>query len=648
MKRIDLAARPWHLIGWRPNYWLMERAGETGALFGPDVGPIPASLPGSAYTALRAAGVIPDWNVGLNSRACEWVEHRDWEFYTDIAADEIPIGEQAVLHADGLDYAGAVLVDGAVVARFSGALVRHRIDLSAALNDGRPHRLRIVFTQPPEEQGQIGRTSATHVFKPRFNFSWDWCPRLVPVGVWDDLSLVIDNVPAEVVKVLVDVGLDGRSGSVLIDMQPMSDRPTQARAELSREGRSIAMGSITIAGGVPASLRLNADEVDLWWPNGHGAQPLYVLRVWAANGDDAELLIHEVNVGFRRIDWTQCADAPAGAAPLLCEVNGRPVFLQGVNWTPVRLDYHAWSIDDYRRRIDLYREMGCTVLRVWGGAYLEREAFFDLCDRAGILVWQEFPLSSSGYENDAPRGPHVIAELCEIARDYVRRRAHHACKLLWCGGNELQAGPDAPLTLAHPAIAAMAEVVETEDPQTRYLPTSPLGPTFAADAARFGQGRHHHVHGPWNMTGTFEQWQDYWERDDALFRSESGMPGAASAELIERYAGDLPAWPPTRDNPLWNHVSAWWVQPDAFRLTTDGLAPAEALRRHVQLSQRLQADALGVAARAVKGRFPRTGAFIVWMGHDCFPCPSNTSIIDFDGNPKPAYHALREAFRGDL
>ena len=80
--------------------------------------------------------------------------------------------------------------------------------------------------------------------------------------------------------------------------------------------------------------------------------------------------------------------------------------------------------------IELYKLMGCNIFRVWGGAYLEREDFYDLCDRAGILVWQEFPLSSSGVDNYAPDDPAVIKKLCDIATDYIHRRAHHACKLL--------------------------------------------------------------------------------------------------------------------------------------------------------------------------------------------------------------------------
>jgi beta-mannosidase len=195
-------------------------------------------------------------------------------------------------------------------------------------------------------------------------------------------------------------------------------------------------------------------------------------------------------------------------------------------------------------------------------------------------------------------------------------------------------------------MAALREVVQREDPHTRYIPTSPSGPTFSADEKDFGKGMHHDVHGPWKLWGSMNEWRDYWQRDDALFRSEVGMPGASPLDIFDTFSGDCSPWPPSRENPYWLHGAAWWIQWDEFREEIEHLPPDEGLRRYVELSQQRQAEALAVAAGACKDRFPRCGGFLVWMGHDCFPCPANTAIIDFLGRPKPAYHALAAVFRG--
>ncbi len=139
-------------------------------------------------------------------------------------------------------------------------------------------------------------------------------------------------------------------------------------------------------------------------------------------------------------------------------------------------------------------------------------SFYDLADELGLVVWQELPLSSSGIDNTPPADDEIATALARIARDYVRRVAHHPSLVLWGGGNELTSGsapfqPDAPLTDAHPALAAAKVAFAEHDPGRRFVATSPTGPTIWADPAHYGEGIHHDVHGPWESDDTFEAWQ---------------------------------------------------------------------------------------------------------------------------------------------
>jgi len=115
MGEIDLSQMQWTLDGWRPYMWKLSQSAE--------IGPFPAKVPGSIQAALREAGLLPDWHVGLNSRLCEWAEHRHWRIETVLPAGIIPQGETAALVAQGLDYSGWVMVDGREVAEFRGALL---------------------------------------------------------------------------------------------------------------------------------------------------------------------------------------------------------------------------------------------------------------------------------------------------------------------------------------------------------------------------------------------------------------------------------------------------------------------------------------------------------------------------------------------
>jgi beta-mannosidase len=195
-------------------------------------------------------------------------------------------------------------------------------------------------------------------------------------------------------------------------------------------------------------------------------------------------------------------------------------------------------------------------------------------------------------------------------------------------------------------VARLAFLMEHDDPGRRFVPTSSSGPRFGADEKEFGQGLHWDVHGPWIAAGDLDgDWSRYWGNDDALLRSETGAPGASPVDLIREHLGDCSETPCTLDNPIWRRTP-WWIEwPEFLR---QGGAEKATLEEYVAWSQARQARALAIAAAACKDRFPRCGGFIVWMGHDSFPCMANTSIIDFHGRPKPAALALGEIFRAEL
>jgi len=644
----DLSGLPWRLSGWHPYYWLGTVSTESEMRLAPDVGPIPARAPGSVQGALREAGILPDWNVRLNSRLCEWVENRHWVFETVLPAEWTERPGRKTLECEGLDYEGVVLVNGRRAGTFSNSFVPHVFDLTALLAPGE-NRLSIVFTGVPEFLGQIGWTSRIVEWKERFNYGWDWVPRLVQIGIWDRIRLVIRDGAAMKETSMYTVCDAAREEGMVVAAASIEAADT-ARVEVEVTDPDDDQVGVWRFEPKP-DMRLEAGPfpVALWQPNGSGGQPLYRVCVRLLNAGGEELDEERRRVGFREVTWAPCAGASPEADPWICTINGRPTFLQGFNWVPVRPFFADVTEADYRRLLTVYRDLGTNLLRVWGGAVLEKECFYRLCDELGIMVWQEFPLSSSGIDNWPPEAEDAIAGMRSIVRSYIRRRQHHPSLIMWCGGNELQGGLDGgkqgtgkPVDLSHPMIAAQAEVVRQLDPTRRFVPTSASGPRFTADEHEFGRGLHWDVHGPWNQHGSLDAWRRYWDGDDALFRSEAGMPGAAPADLIREFGGDM-AWPADkRRNPWYGHCGGWWDQWDDYM--REGGDPDD-LDAYVAWSRRRQSEALAWAARKCKERFPRMGGILFWMGHDCFPCPVNTAVIDFYGRPKPAAEAIAAVFR---
>ena len=354
-------------------------------------------------------------------------------------------------------------------------------------------------------------------------------------------------------------------------------------------------------------------------------------------------------VGFRHIEWLPCEGAPEEADPWICSVNNKPVFLQGINWTPIRPMFADLKEEDYRSRLKTYKELGVNTIRVWGGGFPEKEWLYDLCDEMGILIWQDFPLSSSGIDNYPPEGKEEVYTMSKIVRHYVTRLQHHASLMLWCGGNELYTWKDVTtVTDSHVMIAEMKEILNALDPSRKFTFGSPSGPNISAGRSNFGSGGNWDTHGPWKLPFTNEDKtmnavRDFWSRNDALFISEAGAPGAMSAEMIEKYSGDFDPLPANISNPIWRNVN-WWIDWDEYVAENNGKVSGS-LEEYVDWSQKRQSEGLSIALKSFKDRFPTCGGFIIWMGHDCFPCMVNTSILDFEGNPKPAAIELSKIWK---
>ncbi|MEN6307009.1 MAG: glycoside hydrolase family 2 TIM barrel-domain containing protein [Anaerohalosphaeraceae bacterium] len=640
-QKFDLTQLKWTLHGYYPEEWRMGDSAGAGIMLLPEIIIHDVSFPSSVQKILHEHGLLPDWNIGFNSSQCEWVENRHWFFKADLPDNWLGDDKNYKLVCHGIDGFGELWINQQCVYKFNNSYVCHTIDITDALKPS-GNVLKIIFCDQPRWLGQMNYTSQITQWKPRFNYRWDWTARLVQIGIWDGIDLEA-TYDAYLAEAFVFTSADIKSQKGVVDLQINVNQWNSEKLliELSDSEKSVVYSRTLCKYDLHDnrySFELN--NIKLWWPNGMGPAHLYNLTLSLIDQSGKIVDAIQKRIGFRNITWEQCKGAPANADPWLCVVNGKPVFLAGVNWTPIRPNFADLSSDDYDKRLKTYQEIGFNVLRLWGGAFLEKQCLYDICDERGILVWQEFPLSSSGIENYPPDDDVAIKEMACIAQYFIAARGYHACILAWSGGNELmssKAGPD-PATLAHPMIGAIAQVVRENDPYRRFMPTSPSGPRFVADENEYGQGLHWDVHGPWVPRGRLQdQWTKYWNNDDSLFRSEVGAPGPSSMALMEKYTGDYNLFPPSKENIFWRRFS-FWIDHDQFVAET-GREPKN-IEVYIDWGQNRQALALSIAVSACRKRFPSCGGIILWMGHDSFPCPANTSIIDFEGEPKPAALAI--------
>ena len=654
MLLLDLGTVPWSVSG----YWHNGARFRVGSP--PLVGPVPARVPGAVQDDLLRAGILRDLNLDFASREAEWVEHRDWVF---TATFQVPAarGERQWLRWEGLDWSGEVHLNGTSLGRFAGMFRPVEQEVGGILRPaGEDNHLVVAFDPPPEVEGQIGYSSRIRTLKSRFNYQWDWCPRIVPVGVWDDahlhcggevrlgqpfLAAAWESASATG-ELRCQVALDGRGAdraSVRVRVVPEDGGAPVWEGDMDGAPGDAAAFPPEVSGVVHRRVSRQGLAVRPWWPVGYGDRPLYrvEVRVFTADGRLSDERV--LRTGFRALRFVPNPGGPEGALPYTCLCNGRRVYLQGVNWAPPTPLYGTLRRQDYAPVLARLRDMGCKMVRVWGGAVLEKEAFYDLCDELGLLVWQEFYQSSSGLDNLPSEDPEVIAELAAVCTAAVERRRHHPSLAAWGGGNELTWLDGRPAGLDHPNLARLAEVVRAHDPGRMFFPSSPSGPSFGASPEQAGRGLHHDVHGPWNYLGHPEHYR-HWDGVDALLHSEAGAPGASRLEIVRRIAGDLPAWPPSRQNPLWVHHGDWWVQWEELTALFGPWGSAAELEAYLACSRYLQAEALRYAAEAVRRREPAASGFLIWAGPEPWANTANCSVLEYDGDPKPAFGFLREAF----
>lgn len=611
-----------------------------------------ATVPGDVQTDLIEAGVLQQPWRDLESRAAEWTSQRDWVYWKDFGAPASVRGHRAVLRFEGVDYSCHVFLNGHHLGDHAGTYVPFELDATEALRAGDTNRLIVVVDHAPTEpdqQGQIGWTGKVRLWKPRFAYKWDWCTRLIPLGIWDDVFLETwDRARLAGLWVTASAEYSEDCWTGLLRLRATLDRATDESLRLrvsvaGSDGSTFLwtheLQVVPLETAVsPVTAQLEVPGVELWWPNGAGKQNLYCVTVELVAVDGTVLDTAERGVGFRRVRAVPNEGAPADALPYTLEVNGKRLFAKGWNWAPISQLYGRLHEDRYRHAIRLARDAHCNLLRVWGGGLLERELFYNLCDEAGIMVWQEFPQSSSGVQNEPALDEEYVVYCEKQARQMVPRRSHHPSLVIWCGGNELMDDAHVPCGLDHPVLATLGNVVREVNPEWIYLPASPSGPTFAADPSN--KGRMHDVHGHWLYLGDPDHYRFY-NDIDPLFHSEFGAEGTANEEALRLFLSQHYLWPPDRTNPAWVHHGAWWLHREKVEALFGRI---EELRKYVYASQWIQYEGLRYIAEANRRRKWHTSGCAPWQFNESWPNTSCTNSLGYFGDVRPAYWAMRGAY----
>ncbi len=612
---------------------------------------LPAQVPGSVQTDLLALGLIPDPFVADNELQVQWIPERAWDY--DLIFDasaELLAEEHVFLVCDGLDTFAEVHLNGAALGQANNMFRTYRWDVTSLLHPGENH-VQVQFSPllPPlrerqEREPLISPTQAIpggpFVRKAICQFGWDWGPQLPPVGIWKDMRLEGYSA-ARLADVHVRQHHEGGAVTVsaAVTLERWQPREVQVFLRLTSPDGCGAEASAPLAGDRGA-LELPVADPQLWWPNGYGAQPLYHVEVQLCDGERV-LDSRDFQVGLRTLELRREPDAYGES--FIFVVNGVPIFAKGADWIPADSFPTRITGASLEHLIRSATKVHMNMLRVWGGGFYEEERFYDLCDRYGILVWQDFSFSCAIY----PTEPEFFANVRHEAVENVRRLRHRASLALWCGNNEMEQGWDswgwnrpenAPYRDAYDRMFhhLLPEICAAEDPDTPYWPSSPSsGRNFAApNNVHVGDTHNWEV---WHGNRPFEHYRNHPSR----FVSEFGFQSLPPLETVRTYA-EPADWNMTsyimehhQRNDAGNGKIIHYMT-EHFRLPKD-------FPSLVYLSQVLQAECVRTGVEFWRRSRACTGGTLYWQLNDCWPVASWASL-DYFGRWKALHYAARRFY----
>ncbi|MGE5599613.1 MAG: beta-mannosidase, partial [Bacteroidota bacterium] len=607
------------------------------------------------HTALLAAGRIPDPFVADNEKRVQWVAETDWEYRLAFQPEPALLAEKNItLTCEGLDTLAEVILNGAAVGRTENMFRRYVWEVGSLLRTGE-NELRIRFASPvayisgrQKEKPLRGGgdiPGGPHLRKAPYQWGWDWGPKLPPIGIWKDIYLTGWSAAR-----LEDVHLRQmhRDGSVTVSARATVARRSagELRAVMrivSPSGRRWTSEAVLSGAEHVAECAVRIDEPELWWPNGYGPQPLYQVEV-ALHGGSGLIEKRAYHLGLRTVELRRDPDRWGESFQFV--VNGIPVFAKGADWIPADSFPTRITVGHLERLIGSAAAAHLNMLRVWGGGFYEEDRFYDLCDRYGLLVWQDFCFACGIYPEDDAFAANVRAE----AVDNIRRLRHHASLALWCGNNEMEQGwadwgwnkPDDPANqrlkagydrLYHHLLPG---VVAAEDPDRPYWPSSASsGIPFAEPN---GQQRGDcHYWDVWHGRKPFTAYRNQYPR----FMSEFGFQSLPPLQTIKAYAAPAD----------WN-MTSYIMEHHQRSGSGNGLIVAQLTESFrlpkdfpslVYLSQVLQAEGIRYGVEHWRRHRGRVGGTLFWQLNDCWPAVSWSSL-DYYGRWKALHYAARRFY----
>jgi beta-mannosidase len=611
---------------------------------------LPAKVPGTVHTDLYNNKIIPNPFFGNNEKDLQWIENETWEYQTSfkISKEELK-NQNTILQFEGLDTYAEVFLNNKKILDANNMFRTWKVDVKNNLKVGK-NNLKVVFKSAVE----IGKAEAQklpytlpekeRIFsrKAQYHFGWDWGPRFVTSGIYRPIKLLfwnnatIENVKyeqEELNEVIAKLNFNVTVNAQLSGNYDLNINGVQKVFELKKGINVIDF---------PYEIK----NPKLWWTNGLGKANLYPFEI-SLSKSKVQLSLKKLNIGLRTIELVHEKDIIGKS--FYFKLNGKPVFMKGANYIPPDSFLPSATTSTYKDIVQNAVDANMNMLRVWGGGVYAEDAFYDECDKNGILVWQDFMFACAMYPGDEEFLDNVKNEVI----DNVTRLQNHPSIAIWCGNNENDEGwknwgwqkqfnyskQDSTQIwndyekLFHQLIPKTLDSLLSKK-ENRYWPSSPSIGWGKKESLTQGDS---HYWGVWWGKEPFEVYKQKVGR----FMSEYGFQGMPNLETLEKVIQkeDLNF----TSEAFKNHQK----HPIGFEtineyMTRDFPVP-KSLEKYNYVSQILQAYGMKTAIEAHRLAKPYCMGSLYWQLNDCWPVTS-WSTLDYYGNWKASHYQVKESF----
>ncbi len=630
------------------------------------------NMPGSALSAVINSDIENKLDVFYRDNAEKVQKYEKYNWIFSKTFDVESLDKKMLLVFEKLDTYCDVYLNDRHIAYCDNGYIRHSFEISKWLVIGE-NKLTLYFHSPVlHDSGRKmlpGAFSKGRMYtrRPQCTYGWDWTMRFVTCGIgYAYIEEVSDGMKVETAYVFTK-SIDEDSAEIVIDVD-FADFECGGIVDvkiISPDGEVVSKYKRY---NEEPFMRINLDVMNpkLWYPNGYGEQHMYTLEI-SCGGEEFYTALFGIRtikimelpdnegsenynkcIELKKTNFSEFYDRNTEFSGFILKINGTKIMCKGANWVPCEPFAKGNTDKKITQLLELAKNAGVNMLRVWGGGDFETEHFYDECSRLGIMVTQDFLMACGRYPEDDEWFLNQLSKEAEYISDLIRNKA---CLVWWSGDNENAVeGCDTDTDYRGRASAykAIFPVISKKDYNRRFLASSPYGGDYYASNTK-GTTHNSQFLGlgmfPYILNGAVSDYKDYMKLYNARFIVEEPSIGAASEQTLKRfmtdediYGDDLRMWNyHSKSNPaLKNQIIDY-----ACSFAEGILGKFENGEDRFFKLKYLQYEWIRVTLERVRREKWFCSGIVYWMFNDCWPAAAGWSFVDYYGIPKASYYSFK-------